>query len=113
MSNDRSFPRFSLTIPLEIRRAVGDNGEPKEQLIVYAESKNISAGGIAFHTNIKLEIGLFIQIKILIDKPFDLIAKIAWCKIGNNGFDVGVEIMARQANLLEDMMQITHFFNNK
>ncbi len=111
MSNDRSFPRFSLTIPLEIRKAVGDNGEPKEQFTVYAESKNISAGGIAFRTNVELEIGLFIQIKILVDKPFDLIAKIAWCKTNNNGFDTGVEIMARQANLLENMMQLTNFFN--
>jgi len=82
----REFIRHPLGQPIEHQFVKSDDPRQKDYV------RNVSKGGLCFHSRTYIAPDQLIQIDIPIgDKPFSSMCLVSWCKITGDGFDVGVK----------------------
>jgi Tfp pilus assembly protein PilZ len=104
----RKFTRHPLEIALTIKPLIGDALVPLEE--VY--SKNVSSGGLAFTSTQTWEIGTIVSIVVMLTPSFEFLGRVAWCESVEDNpstFEVGIEFMAKKANVLESALQIQSY----
>jgi hypothetical protein len=103
----RQFIRHPADIPIEVSA-----GDPSAQALL--ETRNVSLGGLAFHAERELELGLVVEIRIPCVRPaFETRARVVWCRARNGGFDLGVEFLdpkdAFRARMVEQICHIEDY----
>jgi len=81
----RSFIRHPSNIPIDFQL---------EELVTNGDDylKNVSEGGLAFHSTVTLEPGTTIRIKIpLVSPVFQAVGKVTWCHPMNGTFEIGIQ----------------------
>jgi Tfp pilus assembly protein PilZ len=104
----RKFTRHPLEIPLSVKPLANDVAVPLEE--VY--SKNVSSGGLAFKSAQAWEIGTIVSIMVMLTPAFEFLGRVAWCEpieTETATFEVGIEFMAKKANVLESALQIQSY----
>ena len=101
----RQFLRYPIETPLQIK---GLANSAKLALEV-VQATNVGYGGLAFMSEHAWQTGEVIQISILIDPPFEFIGKVVWCHKNPVDYEVGVEFMAKKANIFEELLRIEQF----
>ena len=103
----RSFIRHPSDIPIDFQL-----GEVAVQDSDYL--RNVSRGGLAFHSRVALTPGTAIQITIpLVDPVFEAIGRVSWCNSENGTFEVGIEFIEEddifRARMVEQICHIEHY----
>lgn len=101
----RQFLRYPVDTPLQVKRLA--NSSSVELDIVQAT--NVGYGGLAFISEHAWTPNEVIQVSILIEPPFDFIGKVMWCRKNYVAYEVGIEFMAKKANLFEELLRIEQF----
>lgn len=103
----RSFIRHPSNIPIDFQL---------EELVARGEDylKNVSQGGLAFHSSVTLELGTTIRIKIpLVSPVFQAIGKVAWCHPVDGAFEIGVQFLddddSFRARMVEQICHIEQY----
>ena len=103
----RNFIRHPSDIPIDFQL---------EELVFDATDylKNVSHGGLAFHSRRAIPVNSIIRIKIpLIDPVFQTIGRVSWCHPEQDFFEVGVEFLgeddAFRARMIEQICHIEHY----
>ena len=99
----RKFVRHPAHIPVTIKPL-------KEETVIYEEClKNVSLGGLAFHSDTLWKIGSIITISLQIKPLIELNGEVVWCRSQKNHFDVGVKFIGTEhfsKTELEEVCQI-------
>jgi hypothetical protein len=76
---------------------------------------NLSIGGLEFRCDHEFEPGDVVEIRIpFVRPPFEVEARVAWCKAGEGRFELGVEFLAQDDAFLARMVeQVCHIENYK
>jgi hypothetical protein len=80
--------------------------------VAHESLTNVSGGGLAFHSHIKLDIGTMLKIRIpTIQADFEARGRVARCRhIDDNGFEVGVALVDEdnlfRSRMVEQICQI-------
>lgn len=103
----RNFIRHPSDIPIEIRYL-------GQSLLQERQLNNVSIGGLSLQTNIYLDKGTIIDVKIPVVKPvFETKARVVWCEKSGDHFDVGAEFTeekeAFRAKMVEQVCYIQHY----
>lgn len=103
----RRYIRHPSDIPIEIGL---ENVGPLEERSL----KNVSFGGICFHSTVAFEPGNIIHIKIPFMRPvFDAKGRVAWCRAVDGNYDVGIEFIAIgdafRARMVEQICHIEQY----
>ena len=86
-SAKRQFIRHTVDVPLEVR-TVRENGTHQEQGV------NVSYGGLAFTSDVCLDVGEIVELRIpTVKPPFEARARVAWCRPEEDHFLVGAEFL--------------------
>jgi Tfp pilus assembly protein PilZ len=103
----RSFIRHPSDIPIDFQL---------EELLTEGTDylKNISHGGLAFCSKIKLKPGAIIRVKIPLVKPvFQAIGKVTWCKPENEQYEIGIQFLDEddvfRARMVEQICHIEQY----
>jgi PilZ domain len=99
----RSFIRHPSSVPIDfqLEELVADGNE---------YLKNVSQGGLAFHSMVTLKPGTTIRIKIpLVSPVFQAIGKVTWCHPLDNAFEIGIQFLDEDDSFRARMVeQICH-----
>jgi Tfp pilus assembly protein PilZ len=99
----RQFVRHPAHIPIEVKPL-------KEETVIYEEClKDVSLGGLAFHSDTSWEVGSVITISLQIKPLIELNGKVVWSRPHKNHFDVGVKFIGTDnfsKKELEEVCQI-------
>lgn len=95
---NRRFFRHPTEVPVEVWQT--DETEANVQQL-----RNVSLGGLAFRANRKWEHGEIVRIRVLINNPFEFLGKVVWCGKREDGYEVGVQFMAKNDLSKEDMVE--------
>ena len=76
--------------------------------------KNISQGGLAFHSPQRLSPGTLLRIKIPVVTPvFQAVGRVTWCHCLGDYFEVGIEFLDQddvfRARMVEQICHIEHY----
>jgi len=76
--------------------------------------KNVSQGGLAFHSPTPLTPGSLIRVKIPLVKPvFQAVGRVTWCRHCGDQFEIGIEFLDRddvfRARMVEQLCHIEHY----
>jgi hypothetical protein len=103
----RKFIRHPSDIPIEVQleEVVSD---PVEYL------RDISLGGLSFHSRIPLQPNERIRIRIPLVRPrFETPGRVVWCRPSGNHYDVGVEFIdpndLSKVRMVEQICHIEHY----
>lgn len=104
----RHFMRHPASMPIEVSAL-------HTELQALSHLCNVSIGGLAFEAKQEVEAGSIISLRIPNVVPiFESVAKVAWCRELDNGYELGVEFLdqddAFRARMVE---QICHIENYK
>jgi hypothetical protein len=104
----RQFIRHPADIPIE----VGARGQLTH---VTHNTFNLSVGGLEFPCDHEFEPGDVVEIRIpSVHPPFEVEARVAWCKAVEGFFELGVEFLAQDDAFLARMVeQVCHIENYK
>jgi hypothetical protein len=104
----RQFIRHPAEIPIEVTA----RGRLTH---VTHDTFDLSIGGLAFHYDREFEPGNVVEIRIpIVRPPFEVDARVAWCKPGKGRFELGVEFLAQDDAFLVRMVeQVCHIENYK
>ena len=95
----REFVRHTVNVPLEVER-IADSAPLTEQGV------NVSAGGLAFLSNICPELGEVLRLRISTVEPvFEANARVVWCRPEGTKFLVGVGFLDSAAAFQSRMVQ--------
>lgn len=74
---------------------------------------NLGIGGLAFRCDCEFAQGEVVEVRIpFIQPPFDVEARVAWCKPHNAGFELGVEFLNQDDAYMTRMVeQVCHIEN--
>jgi len=105
----RKYIRHPSDIPIEFN--VNNFGSDQQESL-----NNISEGGLSFHSKVKLDIGLVIQIRIpVVDPPFETTGRVTWCTQVDGQYEIGAEIIGRdqayRTRMVEQICHIEHYKN--
>lgn len=99
----RNFIRHPSDIPIDFQL---------QELVVEGTDflKNVSNGGLAFDSRLKLNKGAIIRVSIpLINPVFEVLGRVTWCNPCEKRFEVGVEFLEEDNTFLARMVeQICH-----
>jgi hypothetical protein len=99
----RSYIRHPSNVPIDFQL---------EELVAEGSDylKNVSQGGLAFHSTVTLEPGTTIRIKIpLVSPVFQAIGKVTWCHPLQDKFEVGIQFLDDDDTFRARMVeQISH-----
>ena len=104
----RQFIRHPVDVPVEIGIAAA--GSPSA-----VRTHDISAGGLAFHSNVSIAPGIDVEIRISHVQPaFEVHARVAWCHPHHeSGFELGVSFLdaddAFRARMVEQVCHIEDY----
>lgn len=75
---------------------------------------NVSVGGLAFASDVEVEAGLIVSLRIPCVSPvFESLGKVAWCRESGDGFELGVEFLdqddAFRARMIEQVCHIEQY----
>lgn len=103
----RHFIRHPTEIPIQIRRN-------RRQTAATPPMRNVSLGGLAFHTNADLEPGSIVLLRIPVVRPqFSTRARVVWCSAIDGSFEVGVEFLdvesAYRGRMVEQVCHIEQY----
>jgi hypothetical protein len=103
----RSFIRHPSNVPIDFQL---------EELVAEGSDylKNVSRGGLAFHSTVTLEPGTTIRIKIPFVSPvFQAIGKVTWCRPLQNEFEIGIQFLDEddtfRARMVEQICHIEQY----
>jgi len=103
----RSFIRHPSSIPIDFQL---------EELVTNGSDylKNVSHGGLAFHSTVKLEAGTTIRINIpLVSPVFQAIGKVTWCHPLHGTFEIGIQFLddddSFRARMVEQICHIEQY----
>lgn len=110
----RKYIRHPSDIPIDI--SISENNVPEGNGNGHhiEPLNNISEGGLSFHSDIQLDVGTVINIRIPVVEPtFEIAGRVAWCKRDDEVFDIGVEILDAekvfQTRMVEQICHIEHY----
>jgi hypothetical protein len=114
MTIKREFHRHPITIPLQVQSV----SRSRENAIIEAVyTKNVSLGGLAFTSEQPWPQGHILQLHINASPPFTFMGKVVWCKPlaptadePQPRYDIGVEFMAKRANMLDELVRIENYY---
>ncbi len=99
----RSFIRHPSNIPVDFQL---------EDLVIDGGDylKNVSQGGLAFHSTVTLKPGTTICIRIPLVSPiFQAVGKVTWCHPLQNSFEIGIQFLDENDSFRARMVeQICH-----
>jgi hypothetical protein len=103
----RSFIRHPSTIPIDVHLEHAARGE-SECL------KDVGQGGLSFHSNVFIEPGVTIRVRIPLVKPvFQAVGLVTWCQGDGGDFEVGVRFLEEddmfRARMVEQICHIEHY----
>ncbi|OUD16198.1 PilZ domain-containing protein [Thioflexithrix psekupsensis] len=116
MTTRRQFHRHPMCIPLTVQ-TISRAGEQAAVEAVY--TKNVSLGGLAFTSEKAWKEGTLLHIHIKADSPFTFIGKVIWCHLLSDKnslehspvlYDIGVEFMAKKAEMLDELVRIENYY---
>ena len=103
----RSFIRHPSDIPIDfqLEDVVADSND---------YLKNVSHGGLAFHSKVALSTGTVIRLKIPLVKPvFEAVGRVTWCHPEGNRYEVGIEFLDEddtfRARMVEQICHIEQY----
>jgi hypothetical protein len=84
---------------------------------VKAQTRNVSHGGLAFTSDVGIELGTTVELRIPCVQPhFEARARVVWCSPRSVGFDLGVEFLdadeAFRARMVEQVCHIENYRND-
>jgi len=83
----RAFIRHTAGVPIEVRSVPGGPARTRD-------SVNVSAGGLSFVTDERLEVGTTIEVRIPeVDPPFEAPARVVWASPEGERHCVGVQFL--------------------
>ncbi len=103
----RNYIRHPSDIPIDF--------QPEELAEAHSERlKNISQGGLAFHSSTPLTAGRIIRVKIpLVTPVFQAVGRVMWCHPRDGHFEIGIEFLdqddAFRARMVEQLCHIEHY----
>jgi len=102
----RQFIRHPTEIPVEVHPLDGPS--------VPFRARNLSLGGLSFHSNADLTLGAVVNLRITsVEPPFESAARVVWCRPVVTGFDLGVEFLnaedAFRARMVEQICHIESY----
>jgi len=103
----RNYIRHPSDIPIDF--------QPEELAEAHSERlKNISQGGLAFHSATSLTTGSIIRVKIpLVTPVFQAVGRVMWCRARDDHFEIGIEFLdqddAFRARMVEQLCHIEHY----
>jgi len=104
----RSFIRHPTNVPIDFQR---------EELVIEGNEylKNVSIGGLAFNSKLKIDVGSVIRIKIPLVQPiFQALGRVTWCRPENGHFEIGLEFLDEKDSFRARMVeQICHIEDYK
>jgi len=76
--------------------------------------KDVSYGGLSFHSKVPILLGKLIEIHISVVEPrFEALAKVVWCEKQESYFEIGVELdnqdAAFRVRMIEQICHIEHY----
>jgi hypothetical protein len=103
----RKYIRHPVDIPIEFD--VIERDEPEQNRL-----RNISLGGIAFHSSKEVELGRVVTLRIPpIDPAFTASGRVVWVRKLQDGYDVGVTFLEPdkvfEARMVEQVCYIEHY----
>lgn len=103
----RRFIRHPINFPIEVSAG-------QACLVDGVHVSDIGLGGLAFHSDIKLEPGSLVHIKIPYTHPaFESDAKVIWCRELQHGTDLAVEFLSEddafKARMIEQICYIENY----
>jgi Tfp pilus assembly protein PilZ len=116
MTTRRQFHRHPMCIPLTVQ-TISRAGEQAAIEAVY--TKNVSLGGLAFTSEKAWKEGTLLHIHIKAESPFTFMGKVMWCRPLRNKnlhentsilYDIGVEFMAKKAEMLDELVRIENYY---
>lgn len=101
--DQRQFMRHPTEIPVEVR--------PADSEARPLRARDVSAGGLSFHSTGSLTLGAIVNLRIsMVDPVFETDARVVWCREVDNGFDLGVAFLSAEdafrARLVEQVCHI-------
>lgn len=103
----RSFIRHPSNIPIDFQL---------EELVADGNDylKNVSQGGLAFHSTIELKPGTTIRINIpLVSPVFQAVGKVTWCHPLHGTFEIGIQFLddsdSFRARMVEQICYIEQY----
>ena len=102
----RRYVRHPADIPIEVKT----RGQMTHGI---HNTVNLGVGGLAFRCGRDFAQGEVVHIRIpFVQPPFDVEARVAWCKPHDGGFELGVEFLNRDdANMTRMVEQVCHIAN--
>ena len=102
----RQFIRHPTEIPVEVRPADGQ--------VTPHRARNLSMGGLSFHSDEALTLGSVINLRISSVEPtFESEARVVWCMPVAAGFDLGVAFLSAEdafrARMVEQVCHIESY----
>lgn len=111
----RKYIRHPSSVPIEviINNLDGKLSDHQDQL-QKDTLNNISEGGLSFHSDIKIDIGVTIKIRITLVQPaFETTGRVTWCTEVGKHYDIGIEILdkdqAYRTRMVEQVCHIEHY----
>ena len=102
----RQYIRHPANIPIEVKARDQETHDTHNTV-------NLGAGGLAFRSDREFAQSEVVEIRIsFVQPPFDVKARVAWCKPHGNGFELGVEFLNRDDAYMTRMVeQVCHIEN--
>ena len=105
--NRREFYRHPIDVPIQVF--------PQSELVESAPMSDLSEGGLAFHTNVFIERGKVLRIRIpFVDPAFDARCVVRWQRTFDDGegFEIGVMFLDEEtAFRIKMVQQVCHIKN--
>ena len=103
---DRQFIRHPTEIPVEVH--------PADSVGVPHRARNLSLGGLSFHSDAELTLGSVVNLRIpTVEPTFESAARVVWCRPVVSGFDLGVAFLtaedAYRARVVEQICHIESY----
>jgi hypothetical protein len=102
----RQFIRQPTEIPVEVRPAEGSGSQLR--------ARNLSLGGLSFHSTAEMTLGSVVNLRITSVQPaFESAARVVWCRPVVTGYDLGVSFLnaedAFRARMVEQICHIESY----
>ncbi|NOX77269.1 MAG: PilZ domain-containing protein [Gammaproteobacteria bacterium] len=103
----RNFIRHASDIPIDfqLEELVSADGD---------FLRNVSHGGLAFHSQVEVQPGVVIRVRIpLVHPVFQAVGQVTWCRPEEGAFEVGIQFLDRddqfRARMVEQICHIEQY----
>lgn len=99
MHEGRKYVRHPTSIPIE----VWESSQTEHNI---QQLNNVGLGGLAFESEVAWEIDSLIAIRVLVEPLIVLQGKVVWCHNKGDHFEIGVQFLELQNEVVEEVCQI-------